>query len=154
MSNVAGVAGRSWHPILLLRIVHLVINLLTDCCGREELTSTSRTMMETRRFTRPHFREDGAMTRRWDASWIALTAIERPISRRSIVLEYRGESVTLHQFDFWFLTLLLQIAEMLVEAGADKKAVNNDGKTALDIVAEVNDPEDLDDMYLVAALRD
>lgn len=63
-------------------------------------------------------------------------------------------TLPLRLLDWRFLTLLLQIAEMLVEAGADKKAVNNDGKTALDLVVEVNDPEDLDDMYLVAALRE
>ena len=46
-----------------------------------------------------------------------------------------------------------QIAELLVEAGAIINAENKDGQTPLDLAMEGNDPEDIEEMYLVAALR-
>lgn len=41
-----------------------------------------------------------------------------------------------------------------MEAGADRKAANNEGKTPLDLAMEGNDPEEIEDMCLVAALRE
>jgi hypothetical protein len=46
-----------------------------------------------------------------------------------------------------------QIAELLIEAGADKKAVNNKGQIPLDIAMEGTDPEKAKEMYLIETLQ-
>ena len=81
------------------------------------------------------FLGDEATTKRWE-TFAQL--------RRDCLL-----SLTFHS-----LVIKSQIAELLVEAGGDIDATNSDGKTPLDLAIEGNDPDDIEEMYLIAALRE